>query len=241
MFVRKFLYLLLLIVSFSFAVIAQEAYKFDEVINPRWDISEVYPAYEFAVELGKLPDAKGFILVFGKRGESLRYAASVKRHMAYYKISPDRFLTAYGGENEERKMELWIIPKNAAMPQSIPANYDKAVSFDDYSFGLCDPCEFMRRDALESLAKELKYYSKTKAYIIIYPSKSEYSSIKNRRQAQRKSVTEKRFLNRLGIKNSRIITTVGDYDTYEHTELWIVPFNSELPKSALQKSNTSKN
>lgn len=240
MFVRKFLYLLLVIAAFSFAIKAQEAYRFKELINPRWDISEVYPLVEFTNELMKLPEAKGFILVFGKRGESLRYAKSIKPYMQYFKIDSDRLLTGYGGESEERKMELWIVPKNSALPQSISTNYDTAVAFDDYSFG-CDPCEFMRRDALELFAKELKYYPKTKAYIIIYPSKSEYSEIKNRRQAQRRTITEKRFLNRLGIKNSRIVVIVGDYDTYEHTELWIVPFDSELPKPALQKSNTSNN
>ena len=161
--------------------------------------------------------------------------------MSYYGIvNPERILTGYGGESEERKIQLWIVPKNAAIPQSFFVNYDNAITFDDYSF-LCDGCEFMRRKALELFAKELKNYRKTKAYMIIYPSKSENSEIKNRRQAQRKAITEKRFLNRLGIKNSRIITAVGDYDTYAHTEFWIVPFNSELSKSALQKLNVSNN
>ena len=80
MLVRTFSFLLFLIASFSVAIKAQEAYKFDETINPRWDISEVYSVTEFVAELGKFPDAKGFILVFGKSGESLRYAESVKKY-----------------------------------------------------------------------------------------------------------------------------------------------------------------
>ncbi len=224
--------------SFTFAVKAQKAYKFNEATNPRWDIGEVLNVYDFRDELRKLTDAKGFILVFGKRGKSLRYAEDVKRFLLFSKINSERILTGYGGESENRKMELWIVPKDAETPQSVKVNYEKPTVFDDYPF-LCEGCELGRKTALEIFAKELKDFPQTKAYIVIYPSKSENSTIKNRQQAEKKAAVEKRFLNRLGIKNSRITMIIGDYETYECSELWIVPLNSELPKSALQKSDTS--
>lgn len=235
----KFLYLALFIVSSVFAVQAQEAYKFEETTYLRWDLGEVFVIHEFATELTKLPDVKGFILVSGQRGKSMRYAESVKRHLKYYKINPERISTGYGGESEPRRMELWIVPKNAAGPNfAAAAEYQSATSFDDYSWA-CDPCEYLRRDTLELFAKELKKYPKTKAYIIIHPSRQQYSALRTQRQARRKAVVEKRFLNKLGIKNSRIIALAGDYSDSDYAALWIVPSDSEPPK--LNNSNTSNN
>ncbi|MBA3632999.1 MAG: hypothetical protein H0W58_09365 [Acidobacteria bacterium] len=48
MITHKRLYLLPLLLSFSFAIKAQEAYKFREPTELRWEIGEVYAVREFA-------------------------------------------------------------------------------------------------------------------------------------------------------------------------------------------------
>ena len=231
---------LIFIWLFCLSETAQEAIKIDETSRLRWDIGET-SAYLLGNELVKSPDSNGLIVVFGKRGTSIRYAEMMKRYLLLYKFPSERILTAYGGDNDNKsKLELWVIPQNAKIPQfSSYIDYNSSISFDAYWLDECEMCEYLRLNALKLFAKELKSRPETTAYIIVYPTKQDFSGVTSRHQAQRKAMNEKKLLSRLGIENRRIKPFVGNYGERAHSELWIVPEGAEPPKPTLPVKNAS--
>src|SRR4051812_26858567 len=67
----------------ALSIKAQEAYKIDEINNPRCDLSEVPPIDpppygKFATAMRDHPEFRGAIVVYGLEGDAVGYAKEVR-------------------------------------------------------------------------------------------------------------------------------------------------------------------
>jgi hypothetical protein len=227
----------------------QEAHKIEEIANPRCDLSEVPPLDPppiglFATALRDTPGARGAIVVFGMQGSALRYAEAVEARMiGIVGIAPERLLTRYGGDAEDRRMELWIIPERAAEPKfSYVEDTGKAQQFDQYTYGVADYCGESRRPALKKFAAALKGRPGWRGYIIVHQLKNKRGlrSVRinrleavdiTRREAMRFAARDKRYvLMKSGLSASRLTAVVGGDDDWTYAELWLVPPGAKPPE-----------
>ena len=226
---------------------AQQAYKVDEVVNPRCDLSEVPQVTDLPRPLFKAlaenKEAEAVIIVYGLPGEARRYAGQVKSWLVNSRgIEARRLGAVYGGSSAEMKLELWIIPPGAVLPQLYKADdRTQATLFDRYSYQDGEICSSGRLDALAELAAALKQRPGWQGYIVVRPLKNErgvtvrdaewYSDgYVTRPQAQRRAAQDKRHLIRkFGLAPARLKTVVGADDTWTHAELWLVPPGAEPP------------
>ncbi len=107
-------------------------------------------------------------------------------------------------------------------------SYKEATFWNTYPIS-CEVCELARNASLNALAEEIKHIPNSKVFIFFYPSKSEESTIRNKRDALEEALKAKKYLNKLKISNSRIVTVVGNYKEWGHGELWIVPQGAKPP------------
>jgi hypothetical protein len=78
----------------------------------------------FAEQLKKEPDAKGHIMIYGKRGahadEAQARAARIKDYLITKAgIPAERLVTIDGGDHERFAVELWITPQGARPPEPL--------------------------------------------------------------------------------------------------------------------------
>ena len=133
-FIEKSLLMLLVLFAFQFAP-AQEkpkpllidsfAYSNSEDASARID--------NWRVELNKLPQNAGYILIYGgqigKRGEIEAHMRGIKQAFALKKIDKKRVTIAKGGFREKLTVEFWIVPENASLPLPSPTVDLKKVRF----------------------------------------------------------------------------------------------------------------
>ena len=232
---------------------AQEAYKIDEIKNPRCDLSEVPPidpGAKFATALYKDPEARGAIVMYGLEADARVYAEEIRERLNNYSgTSRDRLVTIYGGPAEDMRMELWVIPRGAAEPKSNFVEETKgAREFAEYGYLDGDACPSEREPALKIFAEELKRRPEWQGQIILRLHRnprgmSEWSDgwdpdgRVSRRQALRRTAKDKLSLVKLGVPPSRVEAVVRDDDKWTHAELWLVAPGAEPPAAKAVVSN----
>jgi hypothetical protein len=226
---------------------AQQAYQVDEAVNPRCDLSEVpeitdppRPLFKALAENG---EATATIIVYGLPGEARRYAERVKRWLSDSRgIDPKRLAAVYGGSSGVMKLELWITPPGAILPQLYKAEgRTKAALFDRYGYLDGELCESGRPAALAGFAEALKERPAWRGYIVVRPHRNK-RGLKRQdddwdddgnvtpREAQRRAAQDKRLLVRkFGLAPTRLKALAGGEDAWTHAELWLVPPGAEPP------------
>jgi hypothetical protein len=232
---------------------AQEAFKVDDITNPRCDLSEVptlspAPWGRFTATLSDNGELRGAIVVYGMPGLSARYAKNVKEWLVSSSgIRAERLVTVYGGQDKELaaigrgpadnlRMEMWAIPKGATTPPSGDVDAKgQALHFDTYTYTDGELCDGGRRPALRELAEALRQRSTWKAYFILRlhqnkrgtsPGDRDWDPDGNvsRHRASNRVAADKQYLIRnFGVAPSRLMAMVGDNDEWTHVELWLVP------------------
>ena len=241
---------LLLCVHFAATIVyAQEAYQIDELINPRCDLSEVPqitdppPSGAIFAALDKNIGSKAAIIVYGRPGTARIYGKDVKRWLSEVRgVAADRLVTMYGGASDELRLQLWIIPQGAALPDVRPdETYKSATLFDTYAYWDGDSCGGGRLSALDELAAALTKRPDWHGTIVVRPHRNKRGETPGsdgwdpdgyltRRQALRRAVKDKRYLiKKFGLFPTRVKVVVGDNDTWTHAELWLVPPGAEPP------------
>jgi hypothetical protein len=249
------LFVLVLCLDFAAArLTAQEAYQVTAIENPRCDLSEVPPldpppGGRFATILRDTPEAKGAIVVFNIQGRAEGYAQYVKERLVNFAgVSAQQLVTIYGGNSDNLRLELWIIPKGAAEPGSnFVEDWKTARQFDGYIYWDAEYCGGDRLSALAGFAKKLKEMTDWQGYIVIRPHINKRGvSIRNegwdpdgnvsRQQALRRVTKDKRYLvKKFGLSAARLKAVVGEKDGWTHAELWLVPPGAEPPVSKAQR------
>ncbi|HEX8706922.1 MAG TPA: hypothetical protein VF723_01565 [Pyrinomonadaceae bacterium] len=151
---------------------AQSAYKIDETAYLRCDLSEVPQVTDspspIFVALNANAEARAALIVYGMPGWSLRYAKSVRRWLSQVRgIAPERLIALYGGPVETPRMELWLVPRGAALPELKSSLDDKqATLFDRYVYWRGDYCGSGRPPSLAEFAEALKRRPGWRGYIV---------------------------------------------------------------------------
>jgi hypothetical protein len=232
---------------------AQEAYKIDEIRNPRCDLSEVPqitdppPSGAIFAALDENKESKAAIVVYGRPGSARVYGKDVKRWLSEVRgVDADRLVTLYGGASDELRLELWLIPQGAPPPGVKPdEDYKSATLFDTYAYWDGAYCSGGRRSALAEFAEALTKRPDWRCTIVVRPHRNKRREREgsagwdpdgylSRRQALRRAVKDRRYLiKKFGLSAARVEAVVGDNDKWTHAELWLVPPGAE---SATQKA-----
>jgi hypothetical protein len=153
----------------------------------------------FLVELGKVPGAKGYIIVYRSErdlpGISLRYALRAKNYLVWSgRHDPDQLVALDGGVASYLKVELWVVPSGATPPDPTlndkyryeRVNRDFLREFDEYIYHLprdasdCGWCSYDDKSSrLDGFAARLKEEPKSRAYIIAYAQSYEDRGMMN--------------------------------------------------------------
>lgn len=244
---KSFISSLILFLCLHFAaarVNAQEAYKIDEVINPRCALSEVPqvtdppPNGSIFAALDENKDAKLAIVVYGEmEGEARRFAEEVRQWLSEVRgVESERLVMLYGGSSDKLRLELWLVPKGASLPKlSAIADYKKATQFDRYVYKDGESCNNGHLTALAEFAEALKQRSNFQGYIILYRS-SRGDGHLSRQQALRHAAEDKSYLiKKFGLPSSQIKTMIEN-SKWTYAELWLVPPGAEPPAAAAKNS-----
>jgi hypothetical protein len=260
---KKFIALLALLLFLPFVaapINAQEASKIDEVVNPRCDLSEVPqitdppPTGIIFAALDEKREAKAAIIVYGMQGQARRYAKNVVRWLSEVRgIDAKRLVALYGGPSDVLRLELWLVPKGAPLPQVKPDEDDQhAAQFDTYSYRNEEYCGGDRFPALNELAAALKQRHGWRGYIVVRPHKNsrgiragdagwDPDGYISRQQAFDRAAKDKRYLViKSGLSPTRLKAVVGDNDEWTHAELWLVPPGAEPPATKRKISISRK-
>ena len=218
---------------------AQQAYKIDETLNTRCDLSEVSqvtdPPMPLFVELEKHTRAKAAVVVHGLPGEAMVYARRVRTWLSESRgVAAERLVEVYGGPAERLRLELWMVPEGAAPPPaSPPVEGGRVTLFDRYSYWHGEFCGPDRPPALRVFAETLKAMPGWRGTIVVRPhvnrrgvtvGHEDWALPLTRRQALRRAAEDRLFLVRqLGLAPSRIRAVVGASADWGHAELWLVP------------------
>lgn len=243
----KCLSLILCLLSVATNLKAQEAFKVDEAVNPRCDLSEVPqivdPPMPLFIALNEHKEAQAAIIVYGMQGTARRYAERVRRWLSDVRgIEMKRLVTLYGGASDVLRLELWIIPQGARLPVVNAADdYKKSARFDTYGYWDGELCGSERLGALAGFAESLKLRPHWQGYIVVRPHRNRRGmrtgdenwgpdGYISRQQAGRRATKDRRYLlKKFGLDPARIKVVVGDRDEWTHAELWLVPPGAEPP------------
>lgn len=139
----------------------------------------------FAIELQKEPDSRGFIIVYRSRrdppGITSRLSNLSKNYLVEQRgLDADRIVTIDGGESPCLAQELWVVPKGDT-PTPRPDAYrrdftdtESVRKFDEYYYYLPYAEEEHSEaielgDSLEAFADALRKEPRAFGYIIAYP------------------------------------------------------------------------
>lgn len=233
---------------------AQEAYKVDEAVNPRCDFSEVPqitdPPSPLFVALGEQRDARAALVAYGIRGYATRYARNAARWLTESRgIERGRVAYLYGGPAERDRLELWIVPKGAALPAPRPTDEGKSATlFDAYGYSGRDyiHCEVGRAPSLRDFAAELGRRPGWRGRIVVRPHRNKpgakpYSegwdedSISAREAARRAARDKRHLVKNFGLSAARVEAVVGVEAQWTHAELWLVPPGAQVEKQTLTR------
>lgn len=249
---KSFITSLILFLCLHFAAVrvdAQEAYKIDEMTNPRCELSEVPvidpPPYgKFATAVYNNPDLRGAIVIYGLQGNVVHYSELVKWRMTEVAgIAANRLVAIYGGHSEDTRMELWVVPKGAAEPKpNFAEDTRSARKFAWYAYWNGELCAGNRGPTLYEFGKALKQRQGWQGYIIIRPHRNKRGSSMgdegwdpdgyiSHQQALRRLAKDKSYLiKKFGLASTRLKAVIGDNDKWTHAELWLIPPGAQPPK-----------
>lgn len=235
---------------------AQEAYRLVEVKSPRCDLSEVppidpAPGGAFATALNNNPEFRGAVVVYGLEGYARSYAEQIRERMNNFSgVDARRLVAVYGGHEEETRLELWVIPKGAAEPES---NYvedtRRARLFAVYSYWNGDYCGNGRAPALAAFAEALKRRPGWRGHVVVRrhrntvrPGERDWDPDGNvsRRRALRRAARDKLSLVRFRVPAAQVKASVGADDRWTHAELWLVPPGAEPPAATPARAKQAK-
>ena len=199
----------------------------------------------FAKELGKNPDLRGFIVGYRYKrslpGQWLRHVYGFREYLVNSRgIDPDRIRVVNGGTTEKMITELWTLAPRANPPVPAvvtPSDPNSPTQFDQVSTTDRGGCvgEFTLelynlRDALRFFAEALKENPGSKAWIVVHPSSrdSYVKADKTVRDSKESLVKD------YGVQAERVLSAVGGRRSSICTlvNLWIVPPNSVKPDEA---------
>lgn len=232
---------------------AQEAaaYKVEEVVNPRCDFSEVPqitdppPSGRIFAVLDKHQSAKAAIIVYGQLpGTTRRYAQDVRRWMIESRgVTAERLVALYGGRSDQLRLELWLVPRGAALPAlNPPEDYRSATLFDTYEYWEGESCASSHLPALRTFGEALKQRPGWQGFIVFRRHRNKAGIREGEeawdmdgkvtyRQALRRAFKDKRFLAaKLGLAPARLKTLIVEDDRWTHAELWLVPPGAQAPQ-----------
>lgn len=219
---------------------AQGAYKIDEVINPRCDLSEVpqitdLPSPIF-VELNKHKDARVAIIVYGMPGEAPHYARRVNNWLTTVRgVAPERLVHLYGGTGGERRLELWRVPRGAALPPvPKPDSYQGVTKFNTYTYWNPECYSTDWQGALIGFGYALKRRPGWRGRIVVHPGRNpDYVRAETdlpvggrltRGGAARRARQDRLYLlKKSGLPSSRVEAVVGEASEWAYSELWMIP------------------
>jgi hypothetical protein len=114
---------------------AQEGapHKFDEFGDINCE-DEMARLDNFAIQLQKVQEGRGYILVyggrFGRRGEARARASRMKSYLTRNRgVDARRITTIDGGYRQDLTVELWLLPPVVGAPSAVPDVALKAVKF----------------------------------------------------------------------------------------------------------------
>lgn len=93
------------------------ARKFDEYRTVSW-INEEKRLNNFAVQLRYEPGSQAHVIIYAPRRVSQRLARVRKFLIEKHGIDPERISLVNGGFNRKTKVELWIVPPGAGLPEA---------------------------------------------------------------------------------------------------------------------------
>lgn len=133
--------IILLSASFSSAQ-TKEAVKFDELVKTQCDDMMAH-LDNYAVDLQLKPNLQAYIVSYGGgrgQSEARAWAVAAKKYLVSNRgIEARRVTTLYGGNREQRAIELWLLP-NGYRPSITDTIRPKGVRFKKsrMKIGLCD-------------------------------------------------------------------------------------------------------
>ncbi|MDQ3820526.1 MAG: hypothetical protein M3362_22980, partial [Acidobacteriota bacterium] len=183
----------------------------------------------FAIELGKEPQSRGYIISYNQRdippGRFLRRIYGDKHYLVNYRgIEPNRLVVVNGGYREKFRTELWLVPNGASPPKPTPTIFDVPdkipLKFDGDCL-LCAPAVDIDvgifSEGLEYYGEALQAKPSSRARIIIFA---------NRRREGTKllALARNTLIRKFQVEPSRItIVRSRRFDPDGIVEFWIVP------------------
>jgi len=230
-----------------------QAYKIDEVgeVNEEeWTVR----TENIRHALNQKPNAKGYVIIFRGRdtpmGFPIRLKERLRNHFIKYLALPtERFEILIGGEIENQKTELWIVPVGSEPPleKSIDEKIDANISFQFDNFSYPTPWDGQvccsiggytkqeKKVSLDKFAQLLKENPDSTGYLIVYGQYCVTCAdgiiyLDSKKVISRILRKEKNYL----VKNHKIesesLKTInGGYRKWEAIELWIVPKGEKPP------------
>lgn len=197
----------------------------------------------FAIELQSVPDAVGYIIVYGVEGETSGTAGYRLRFVKEYlvnvrDIADERIKTIYGGpyrKKDESFSELWVVPPGAEPPEPVKFKNDAATfkgrfyeseAWDgdivEYDPGTGPP---VGDTTVAGFAEVLRLQPSLAAYVVAYDGK-EAAFGAWRRVGERDA---EHLHERYGIEASRVKVLFGGYKKETTVELWALPKDATPP------------
>jgi len=220
---KSFLFLIILLASFQiyFGQEKPTAILFSRMGRSNCEDVGVRTS-AFGFQLKDASNAQGFIVIYGKKGESyrnLRFEQFIKDVIDLMTFDRVRFTFVHGEERENLELEFWIVPTGAENPVYTEGNWNyelevkKAFLFhENYSgpVGVCEP-----NSSPELYSKFLVANPNLRGNVVIY----ETSRGKFRQ-------TEKRLLSEL-VDDNKVprnkLKTFYVKEEFSGVEYWLVP------------------
>jgi hypothetical protein len=199
--------------------------------------AEQWHLEDFVKELGKEPNAKGFIIAYGGRednpGKARRYATRAKNYLVSARgIDPARIVTMDGGRREDFLVELWLVPNGSRPPEPTPTvtvedDLGDNLLLDRFEVG-CEgfSCGYEDEKAhLEVFAEALKKEPKSWGCIVAYAQSGDDRDGLEwdpPGTARKIAQSQKNYLmNERGFAPKKLSAVDGGY-SWRSVELWVM-------------------
>ncbi len=199
----------------------------------------------FFATISDRPNSTGYVVGYPDQllpGRHEKFVRLIRNHIAYRNFFTERVKFLRGANRDEMRIQFWLVPLGAPIPEPIPA-YDKSAivvptlfdtsGIDSIEKGKVifgernesgEPCDFGL--SLESFAYELKSNPKISAVLM---------ATSNRRRSENfvrrvLSLTQQELTKAYGIHQSRIKITYAGTAKESEMQLWMVPPGTEPPR-----------
>jgi hypothetical protein len=233
---------------------SESAKKFDEYGDLIQE-DESVRLNAFERDLAKDTSSRGYIIVYSGKldppGRPRRYALRAKNYLVSTEgVRSDRIITIEGGQRDDLRVELWIVPSGAQPPVpnpsvGVPRNSDEAWKYDEYTYGYEFSWNSFEVPAvrLDGFAEWLRSHPNSKGYIVAYAlNRDDRRGIRGDRLGEAKHIAlgEKAYLTKAQRVDPRKLVIVdGGYSNERTVVLWIVPPGAPPLRAANVRSFTA--